>query len=77
MKCPNCHAPVRKMDGFYEPPEAPKCRRAHAPHAVTEALRALADAAETFASSDPEMPSHAETEAEFERALAAARKVLG
>lgn len=39
-------------------------------------LRRLADASEAAASSDPDMPSHESTVAEFDEALDAAREVL-
>lgn len=45
--------------------------------ALEAMLGRLIDAAETFASSDPEMPSHRATEDEFEAALAEAKAVLG
>jgi hypothetical protein len=44
--------------------------------ALEGALRGLADAAETFAGSEPDMPSHEDTEREFDAALAAARAAL-
>jgi len=39
-------------------------------------LQELADAAEDFAGSEPDMPSHAATEARFDAALEKARSVL-
>jgi hypothetical protein len=41
--------------------------------ALLSVLVALFDAAEAYASSEPDMPSHAQVEAEFDAALEAAR----
>jgi hypothetical protein len=52
-------------------------RRDEAVSKLRECLLALADAAETFAGSEPDMPSHADTETEFDIALGCARAALG
>ena len=43
---------------------------------LRQALATLADASETLASSDPDMPSHRSTERAFDDALHTARTVL-
>lgn len=43
---------------------------------VKRALASLTDAADTYMTSDPQMPSHAETERDLERAIEAARTIL-
>jgi len=45
--------------------------------AARDALRFLADASETFAGSEPDMPSHRESERVFDSALVDARAALG
>lgn len=44
--------------------------------ALRKALQELADAAEDFAGSEPDMPSHADAEKRFDAALEDARQVL-
>jgi hypothetical protein len=47
------------------------------PYVVADILRELVDAAEDMASSDPDMPSHADAESRFEAAMARAREAVG
>ncbi len=55
-------------------PKAKTIAREHAD--LRQALGRLADAAETLASSEPDMPSHRATAREFDDALDTARTVL-
>ena len=74
MTCPNCGAPVRASDHYYDPPSRTASGRTI--EASDVALRELADASEEFMSADSAMASFRGTEARRERAIEAARTIL-